>query len=112
MKKVFLMLGVLCGSAHKLFKRGSCQRCRRCKDIKFDAFVNNNTKAVTELTSVTNFYVFGKAGEADVFLNERNDVTKYWEASKTYNFVAYANGEDGKLADATYDLATKAITIP
>lgn len=80
--------------------------------IRFNQFVNNNTRAVTELTSITNFYVFGKAGDEDVFINERNDVVKYWEVNKTYNFAAYANGEDGKLEGATYNLASKSITIP
>lgn len=111
MKKVFLMLGVAAAALTSC----SNEEVVNVADgaaIKFDAFVNNNTKAVTELTNVTNFYVFGKAGDADVFLNERNDVTKYWEASKAYNFAAYANGEDGKLADATYDLTSKTITIP
>lgn len=111
MKKVFLMLGVAAAALTSCSNEDVVNVADGAA-IKFDAFVNNNTKAVSELTSVTNFYVFGKAGEADVFLNERNDVTKYWEASKTYNFAAYANGEDGKLTDATYDLASKTITIP
>lgn len=85
----------------------------RNRAIRFDQFVNNNTRSVTELTSITNFYVFGKADNANVFDNERNDVVKYWEVNKTYNFAAYADGENGnKLDGATYDLASKSLTIP
>lgn len=84
----------------------------RNRAIRFDQFVNNNTRAVTELTSITDFYVFGKAGDADVFVNERNDVVKYWEVNKIYNFAAYADGENGKLDGATYDLTSKSLTIP
>lgn len=84
----------------------------RNRAIRFDQFVNNNTRAVQELNQVKNFYVFGKADNVDVFVNERNDVVKYWEVNKTYNFAAYADGEDGKLEGATYDLNSKSITIP
>lgn len=108
MKKSILMLGV------SMVALASCSNeevteVASNRAIRFDQFVNNNTRSVNELSGINNFYVFGKAGEADVFVNERNTVVKYWEVSKTYNFAAYADGEDGKLDNVSYDLESKSL---
>lgn len=77
--------------------------------IGFNSFVNNNTKAVTEVNSLANseFYVFGMY-DADqttwgktVFSNELGSTVHYWEPSSYYRFGAYADGAAGDLATAT-----------
>lgn len=86
--------------------------------IQFDAFVNNNTRAVTEVKNLNNFYVFGKFGDDastygnQVYANELNTTTHYWVASKYYSFGAYANGESGKIDNATFEAETKTLTFP
>lgn len=78
------------------------------KAIKFSSFVNKPTKAVTEVTGLTNFYVFGNFGTASpyngvAYNNESNTQTYYWAAvNNIYKFGAYANGENGKLVDVTF----------
>ena len=106
MKKSLMMLGA---AAMVL---ASCTRA-----IKFDnAFVGNVTKAdIANDKSFTKFYVFGDAkltsgGEYhDVFTNDEVTGTwtsgtpstatwtakeAYWEASSTYKFAAYSNGNN------------------
>lgn len=80
--------------------------------ISFKAFVNKNIKnarSVTELSSVSNFYVFGNLG-ADaqnytdrIFNNELQSTPYYWSPNKSYIFGAYADGEGGKIDNATFD---------
>ena len=94
--------------------------------INFASFVNNTTKAVTEVDaddlSGGNYYVFGNFGTnqnsttpgdwADqVFDNELSTVTYYWSVGNYYRFGAYANGVGGKL-DATFNAATQTLTFP
>lgn len=86
--------------------------------IGFDAFVGNTTKAVTEVKTLTNFYVFGNfsadeaAWNGQIFNNEPNTAVYYWQQGKHYRFGAYANGEAGQIADARYDAATQVLTFP
>lgn len=86
--------------------------------IGFNGFVNNNTRAVTVVTALTNFYVFAEFGESNgtygtqVYANESNSVVHYWQASKYYSFGAYADGENGKIGNATFDAATGTLTFP
>ena len=78
--------------------------------IGFESFVNNNTRAVTEVTQLTDFYVFGMYGSTDndiVFNNELNTKTAYWVASKTYEFGAYYNVD--KYEGASFDYTTKTL---
>lgn len=86
--------------------------------IGFSSFVDNNTKAVTGVDKEglgTNFYVIGYYGAAGsvtdpVFENEISTTEYFWQASKTYQFAAYANGKVGtggspenvKLNDVAY----------
>lgn len=74
--------------------------------IKFDAFVGNPTKAVTEVDNdnIEAFHVYGtkngatgffdgdqvyESGTADVWIY---DDLKMWETGKIYTFAAYSNG--------------------
>lgn len=77
--------------------------------IGFDAFVGNNTRAVTDLTKddLKKFYVFGDydAGASIAFSNTEvngntgGDYTPvnpaYWITGKTYKFGAYSDGNSG-----------------
>lgn len=81
--------------------------------ISFSNFVSNQTKAVTNVTTadLTAFYVFGdyNEGASIAFSNtkvtgkEGGDYTPenpaYWITDKTYEFAAYADGNDGKLEE-------------
>lgn len=84
--------------------------------IGFSTFVNNNTRgAVTEIGSkdaLTDFYIYGyHSSTTAVFENikvtDGNPVkTAYWLAGKSYNFAAYANGNDGILGGVTFTPAS------
>lgn len=74
--------------------------------IKFNQFVENNTREVTELDNnnqLNSFYVFGRFGNAadnydtQIFNNESQSAQYYWQAGKFYSFGAYANGDEGQL---------------
>lgn len=82
--------------------------------INFNGFVNNNTRAVTEITSsdgsLSKFYVFGQAGTSSswtVTLFNNTEVSggkvednsrwapvnpAYWEVGKDHRFAAYSDG--------------------
>lgn len=88
--------------------------------IKFNSFVNNNTRTATPVeTTVNNFFVFGEYGSADnnygttVFNNEPSTSIHYWEATKFYAFGAYADGEGGGLKDTevSFDANTQTLTF-
>ena len=94
--------------------------------INFTSFVNNTTKAVTEVDgddlSTGNYYVFGNFGTnqssstpadwaGQVFNNELSTVTYYWSVGNYYRFGAYANGVGGKLDGATFNAATQTLTF-
>ena len=74
--------------------------------IGFNAFVNNNTRAVTEVKTLTDYYVFANFGTSDfsgvAYNNESKNQTYYWaETGNKYRFGAYANGDAGKLTTTT-----------
>lgn len=77
------------------------------KAIRFSSFVDKPTRTVTEVTNLTNFYVFGNFGTDSsygntAYNNESNAQTYYWAATgNKYRFGAYANGENGKLTSTT-----------
>lgn len=94
--------------------------------INFTSFVNNTTKAVTEVgvsdLSGGQYYVFGNFGTNQnsstagdwtdqVFNNELSTVTYYWSVGNYYRFGAYADGVGGKLEGATFDAATQTLTF-
>lgn len=126
MKKSLLMLGA---AAMMLASctQNEVMEVAENRTIKFDnAFVGNVTKAdIANDKSFTKFYVFGDAkltsgGEYhDVFTNDEVTGTwtsetpstatwtakeAYWEASSTYKFAAYSNGNN-KHDNVTYSPA-------
>lgn len=117
MKKSFLMFGVAAMALASCTQNEVVEYAEN-RAIQFDTFVNNNTRAVTPVVSLTNFYVFGKFGDDavtygnQVYANELNTTTHYWVASKYYSFGAYANGEAGKIENATFDADAKKLTFP
>lgn len=117
MKKSFLMFGVAAMALASCTQNEVVEYAEN-RAIQFDTFVNNNTRAVTPVVSLTNFYVFGEFGDAEdtygsqVYANELNTTTHYWVASKYYSFGAYANGEAGKIENATFDANAKKLTFP
>lgn len=82
--------------------------------IRFDTFVNNNTRAVTEVTTenLNSYYLFGSYGDSEnnydvlVFDNESNSATAYWTANKHYAFGAYANGNGNRFDNADFNANT------
>lgn len=88
------------------------------RTIGFDAFVNNITKAVTEVKTLNNFYVFGNYGTDNETFNgqssnnELNTNTYYWQTGNYYRFGAYADGEAGQILGASYDAASHTLTFP
>lgn len=87
--------------------------------IKFNQFVENNTRVVQEVESLSSYYLFGALkdisgsfpGTNNVFNNEPSSVTQYWSASKSYSFGAYADGEGGKNENVTFDAELKKLTF-
>ena len=97
--------------------------------IGFESFVNKATKAVTPttVTDLKTFYVYGYYGtDTQVFNWDNVDLTgsawiyddadtdlKYWGAGNTYEFAAYANGNNGEAlpAGSTAEYAGKTLTI-
>ena len=80
--------------------------------IGFNSFVNNNTRAVTEVASgalaSSEFYVFGNystnggtSWDGKSYQNETGDAQYYWVENSKFRFGAYANGKKGKLTTTT-----------
>ena len=92
--------------------------------IRFDTFVNNNTRAVTEVgsgigqTPLISYYLFGKYGDAaanysvPVFDNEPSSAIAYWTVDKYYAFGAYANGNGNRIDNATFEANTGKLKFP
>ncbi len=92
--------------------------------IRFDTFVNNNTRAVTEVgsgmeqTPLTSYYLFGKYGDVAgnysvlVFNNEPSSAIAYWTVDKYYAFGAYANGNGNRIDNATFDANAGKLKFP
>ncbi len=80
--------------------------------ISFSSFTEYSTKSVTELSgslSASDIYVigyYGATGESSladgVFFNELGSTPYYWVDRNDYIFAAYANGEGGKIDNATF----------
>lgn len=85
--------------------------------IKFNQFVENNTRGVQEVESLSNFYVFGKFGDAtgsyntQIFNNELQTTPYYWVANKFYIFGAYADGDNGKIENVTFNDTEKQLVF-
>ena len=88
--------------------------------IGFNSFVNNNTKAVTDVTSLSSdqFYVFGRFSSdgsqwssENLFNNELASKNYYWVQGNQYRFGAYADGQGGKLTGVSFDPSTQTLTF-
>lgn len=88
--------------------------------IRFDTFVNNNTRAVMEVKTenLSSYYLFGKYGDAAgnyselVFGNEPSSAIAYWTVNKYYAFGAYANGNGNQIDNATFEANAGKLTFP
>lgn len=97
--------------------------------IGFESFVNKATKAVTETTvgNLKRFYVYGYYGtntqvfnwdnvdyiDSEWTYDDADTDLKYWGADNTYEFAAYANGNNGEAlpAEADANYADQVLTI-
>lgn len=121
MKKSFLMLGVAAMALASCTQNEVVEYAEN-RAIQFGTFVNNNTRAVADLTTenLTKFYVFGdyEEGTSIAFSNTEVAGTKggsytpvnpaYWQTGKTYEFGAYSNGNE-KLTDVEFANGTLTI---
>lgn len=95
------------------------------RTIGFSSFVNNNTRAVTEIASgalePSDFYVFGNYStneetnwDGKSYQNETGDAQYYWVENSKFRFGAYANGKKGKLTTTdkvSFSAADKQLTF-
>lgn len=125
MKRSLFMLGVAVAALSGC-SQSEILEVAEGRAIGFSSFVNNNTRAVDEVTegNLSQYYVFGNYGSAgasdwsgQAFNNELNTTLYYWQPGKIYRFGAYADGNGGKIAslgeDATvsFDAATPKLTF-
>ena len=118
MKKSLFVLGVAVAALASCTQSEVLEVAEN-RAIGFDAFVNNQTKAVTPVTEISSsqFYVFGEyasttdswSKEGNAFNNDRGDATYYWEPNMIYRFGAYANGLSGQLSNASFDAANSTL---
>lgn len=110
MKKSFLMFGVAAMALASCTQNEVVEYAEN-RAIQFDTFVNNNTRAVTELKTegLTQFNVFAYHGNNTVDYNNvlvtgtstsgwTPAANAYWQAGNAYEFAAYSN-QNGELSD-------------
>lgn len=108
MKKSFLMFGVAAMALVSCTQNEVVEYAEN-RAIQFDTFVNNNTRAVTELKTdgLTQFNVFAYHGTNTVDYNNvlvtgssssrwTPAANAYWQAGNAYEFAAYSN-QNGEL---------------
>lgn len=118
MKKSLFVLGVAVAALASCTQSEVLEVAEN-RAIGFDAFVNNQTKAVTEVETATigtDFYVFGNYGtggtwNGQAFNNEISTAVYYWQTGQTYRFGAYKDG-DAKNATVQFDATTPQLTFP
>lgn len=118
MKKSLFVLGVAVAALASC-TQNEVLEVAEGRAIGFDAFVNNQTKAVSEVTSDnigTDFYVFGNYGTEDTwtdqaFNNEISTAVYYWQTDQTYRFGAYKDGDE-KNGAVTFVAATQTLRFP
>ena len=121
MKRSLFMLGVAVAALSGC-SQSEILEVAEGRAIGFSSFVNNNTRAVNEVTegNLSQYYVFGKYQGGEVsdwsgqaFNNELNTTLYYWQPSMTYHFGAYADGNGGKIASSavSFDAATPKLTF-
>lgn len=106
MKRSLFMLGVAVAALSGC-SQSEILEVAEGRAIGFSSFVNNNTRAVNEVTkdNLSEYYVFGNYGNdgasnwsGQAFNNELNTTLYYWQPKMTYRFGAYADGNGGKIA--------------
>lgn len=110
MKNRLILLGVAVAALTSCAKEEVTDVAQN-RAIRFSQFVNNNTRSVVEVETdnLTQYYVFGESGETKGtygtknFDNELHTTPYYWIAGKYYSFGAYANGNGGKIENATFN---------
>ncbi len=118
MKKSLFVLGVAVAALASC-TQNEVLEVAEGRAIGFDAFVNNQTKAVSEVTSETigtDFYVFGNYGtdnswDGQAFNNEISTAEYYWKTGQTYRFGAYKDGKT-KNDKVTFAADTQTLTFP
>lgn len=121
MKKSLFVLGVAVAALASCTNEEVTEVAQN-RAIQFSSFVNNNTKAVTEISAGTlassEFYVFGEYStdgtqweNENLFNNELGSKQYYWVQGNQYRFGAYANGKAGKLEGASYEASTQTLTF-
>lgn len=125
MKRSLFMLGVAVAALSSC-SQSEILEVAEGRAIGFSSFVNNNTRAVDEVTkdNLSQYYVFGKYQGGEVsdwsgqaFNNELNTTLYYWQPGMTYRFGAYADGNGGKIASSgegatvSFDAATQKLTF-
>lgn len=119
MKKSIYLLGMAVAALSSC-SQSDVVEMPESRAIGFSSFVNNNVRDVTEVETGsigTGFYVFGNYGTegswtGQAFNNEISTSAYYWQAGQTYRFGAYADGVNGKIADASFDAGTQTLTFP
>ncbi len=121
MKRGLFMLGVAVAALSGC-SQSEILEVAEGRAIGFSSFVNNNTRAVNEVTTgnLSEYYVFGNYGSGgasdwtgQAFNNELNTTLYYWQPGKIYRFGAYADGNGGKIASSAvnFDAATQKLTF-
>lgn len=123
MKKSLFVLGVAVAALASC-TQSEVLEVAEGRAIQFNTFVNNNTKAVTEINAadgLTSFYVFGYHGDNtnsltnEVYVNESNSKVAYWVPSQTYRFAAYADGNGNENenfnGNASFAAGTRTLSI-
>lgn len=125
MKRSLFMLGVAVAALSSC-SQSEILEVAEGRAIGFSSFVNNNTRAVDEVTkdNLSQYYVFGKYQGGEVsdwsgqaFNNELNTTLYYWQPGMTYRFGAYADGNGGKIASSgegatvSFDAANSKLTF-
>ena len=105
MKRSLFMLGVAVAALSGC-SQSEILEVAEGRAIGFSSFVNNNTRALTEVNkdNLSQYYVFGNYGNdgaldwsGQAFNNELNTTLYYWQPGKIYRFGAYADGNGGKI---------------
>lgn len=121
MKRSLFMLGVAVAALSGC-SQSEILEVAEGRAIGFSSFVNNNTRAVTEVNkdNLSQYYVFGNYGSdgtsdwsGQAFNNELNTTLYYWQPGKIYRFGAYADGNGGKIASSAvnFDAVNSKLTF-
>ena len=124
MKNSLFLLGAAAVAALSSCSQSEVMEVAENRAIGFNAFVNNNTRAITELTktNLIKFNVFGYHGtntpDYTNTLVTGSGITNewtisgaaYWQKDNAYEFAAYSDGNNS-LANENVSFAEKKLTI-